>query len=316
MKKIALLALILSSAFIFTSCITTDIISAIDAYETYIDDNSAIEELNPTAQKIFKTVEVVHEEYYPEDEYEIGRSVAATISNKYDIYTDAPGLTMYLNKICQTIVENSNAPNLYNGYRVAIIDSDEINALSTPGGHIFISRGLIACSDSEDALAAIIAHEIAHIQLKHGVGAIKTNKLVNIGISIGKDMASSVAKKHNLNKRGISDKVFDSFISSVSVVAETLINSGFSQDQEFKADEEALKLMADAGYDPVAMIEMLEHLPCTDRESSLIEGWNKTHPAPEERIRNAEFNLIFLNISVSDKYYRIPRYENEINGLK
>jgi predicted Zn-dependent protease len=58
-----------------------------------------------------------------------------------------------------------------------ILDTREVNALTTSGGHIFVTRGFIALADSEDTLAAILAHEIAHIQLEHGVELINRMSL-------------------------------------------------------------------------------------------------------------------------------------------
>ena len=119
------------------------------------------------------------EDISPEQEYYIGRAVAATILTNYKIYTENPALSAYLNQICQAIVINSSQPELYNGYHVAILDSPELNAFATSGGHIFVTLGLLECVTSEDALAAVIAHEIAHIQLQHSIKAIKTSRITH-----------------------------------------------------------------------------------------------------------------------------------------
>ncbi|HBG36499.1 MAG TPA: peptidase M48, partial [Treponema sp.] len=95
----------------------------------------------------------------PEQEYYIGRSVAATLLQSYDL-ADEVKLTAYLNKICMALVIHSERPELYNGYHVSILDSDQINAFATSGGHILITRGLLSCAENEDALASVIAHEI------------------------------------------------------------------------------------------------------------------------------------------------------------
>ena len=111
----------------------------------------------------------------PEQEYYIGRSVAATLLQSYDL-ADEVKLTAYLNKICMALVIHSERPELYNGYHVSILDSDQINAFATSGGHILITRGLLSCAENEDALASVIAHEIGHIQLQHSLKAIKTSR--------------------------------------------------------------------------------------------------------------------------------------------
>ena len=107
------------------------------------------------------------------DEYVVGRDVAAAILSNYKIYDKNPALTSYLNKILTALVVNSPRPAAYNGFSAAILDSDTINAFATPAGHIFVTRGLLNAAKSEDALAAVLAHELSHIQLRHGMRAIK-----------------------------------------------------------------------------------------------------------------------------------------------
>jgi hypothetical protein len=154
------------------------------------------------------------------DEYNIGRDVAATILSGYQIWNANQRLTDYLNLICAAIVINSPNSSLYNGYHVAIIDTDEVNAFATSGGHILITRGLIAAAASEDALAAVIAHEIAHIQLHHGLRAIQSNRNV--------------------------EDWFRQFSLSGTQTIISAINNGFSQTQEFDADITALSLSPQA----------------------------------------------------------------------
>ena len=114
------------------------------------------------------------EQITPEQEYYVGRAVGANDLSVYKLQTSTPALTAYINTICNTLVINSSRPDIFNGYYAAILDSDEINAFATPGGHIYITRGLINCTTSEDTLASVIAHEVAHIQLQHGLNAIKS----------------------------------------------------------------------------------------------------------------------------------------------
>src|SRR5574344_2492121 len=115
------------------------------------------------------------EEITPEQEYYIGRAVAGTILEKYNVY-NSEKMQKYLNEICSAIVINSDKPVLYKGYYVAILDTDEVNAFATSGGHILVSRGLLSCAESEDARAAGIAHEVSHIQLQHSIKAIKSSR--------------------------------------------------------------------------------------------------------------------------------------------
>lgn len=270
---------------------------------------------------IVQTADDITRDYSSFDKYEVGRSVSAVILSQYLIYNEEPALTAYLNKICQAIIENSYVENTYMGYRVIILDSETPNALSTPAGHIFISRGLLKCADSEDALAAIIAHEIAHIQLEHGINSIRTAKGVETGLNLLSEIGKKKFSKSNLAMLGVDQKVYDKFSNNVSTIAENLINSGFSQEQEFEADKTALYLMTDAGYDPTAMIEMLRNIP-KEKKSKKSSGWTKTHPTPKDRIKHSEEAMDLVGIYVAfknpikaKKGVRQPRYEENMSCL-
>ena len=210
-----------------------------------------------------------------EDEYYLGRAVAAGILRVYRPYTADPALTAYLNNIVQAIVINSPRPVLFSGYHVEILDTNEIAAFATPGGHIFISRGLIALAPSEDALAAVLAHEIAHIQLRHVLSIIENERLVQDLTAVG-DRAAAIAAHSPLQKRAVLLR------ASLSLSLNTLFRDGYSREQEFQADQMAELLLVRAGYDPVALRELLVLIgqrPQTGNMSS-------THPSPAMRIAN------------------------------
>ena len=218
----------------------------------------------------------------PENEYYLGRAVAANIAGAYKIYRNQ-ALQIYLNKICAAIVINSPRPDIYNGYHVAILDTDEINAFATPGGHIFVTRGLIACASNEDALAAVIAHEIAHIQLQHALTSIRNARYVKAAISGGLAGIGNAAGGNVAEITGIMS-------DSVNEVITTLISNGFSKKQELEADATALSLLAAAGYQPSGILEMLEALK-QKQGNNKTSGFGKTHPSPAERITAVKKNL-------------------------
>jgi predicted Zn-dependent protease len=219
---------------------------------------------------------LAYEEMTPDQEYYIGRAVGANILSRYQIWNGNPALTKYLNQICNTIVINSSRPEIYNGYHVAILDTQEINAFATPGGHIFVTRGLIACTDSEDALAGVIAHEIGHILLRHSLEAIKNSRITQALLVTGGSVAGALDLTELAN-------VMDESVNEIII---TLVEKGFSRDQEFDADTAALALMASAGYEPSSLISMLRLLE--KNQSSSGSGFTKTHPSPAQRLASAQ----------------------------
>jgi predicted Zn-dependent protease len=247
-----------------------------------IDQNTAAA-ISVSARAIGSAVE----EITPEQEYFIGRAVAANILGSYRLWNGNPALTAYLNHICAAITINSPRPDIFNGYRVGILDSNEINAFATSGGHIFITRGLINAARSEDALAAVIAHEVAHIQLKHGINSIKNSRITQAVLVTGTAAAGAAA--------GLDvNQLTDIFNESVGEIVQTLVSNGYSREQEFEADNIAMDLLVSAGYNPSALIEMLRALNTVQVAGS---GFGRTHPTPAQRITNAERTIGRHNVT-------------------
>jgi predicted Zn-dependent protease len=254
-----------------------------------------------TANAIIQSSEAIGkaaEEITPEQEYYIGRAVAANILSTYKLFDRNPQLAAYLNSICNAIVINSPRPDIYNGYHVMILDSNEINAFATSGGHIYITRGLIAAAKSEDALAGVIAHEIAHIQLQHSIKSIKTSRITQALLITGTS-AAGAATGYDVNE------LTDIFNESVGEIVTTMVNNGYSQTQEFEADTTALGLLAATGYNPSGLIEMLRGLNNIQQSNS--GGFGKTHPTPAQRIANGEKSLSKHRVTDTSSY-RQARY--------
>lgn len=230
-----------------------------------------------------KSIGKASESISPENEYYIGRAVAGTLLSRYGLCSAFPEAENYLNLICSAIVVNSGFSSLYKGYHVAFLDSDEINAFATPGGHIFVTRGFLDKVSSEDEIAAVLAHEISHIQLKHSLQAIKSNRAAD---AVLKSTGSALL----VLSEG-DDDVLDAvnfFDDSVNGIVKSLVDSGFSKSQEFAADKNALSLLSSAGYDVYAMRTMLEML---EENSNDKTGISRTHPSAKSRLKKIEKEL-------------------------
>jgi len=254
--------------------------------------------------QILNALKPAFEVITPEQEYYIGRAVAANILNIYNIYESNTELTAYLNKICAAITINSPRPDIYNGYHVAILDSEEKNAFATPGGHIFITKGLISDTESEEALAGVIAHEVAHIQLQHSIKAIQTDRLTKaliitavtgIGAATGMDF----------------DEITNVFTDTVKDILTTVVNKGYSKQQEFEADKEALNLLDSAGYNKSGLISMLNKLQ-EDKNNGSSGGLFSTHPTPQERINMAPATINSVH-NPDNSSYRQSRFTSTVS---
>jgi len=289
-KIVLLLSIVFLLPFVL-SCHTMAALAEVAGATGIINQNAA----NAISQSA-RAIGTAAEEITPEQEYFIGRAVAANILSSYRIWNGNPALTTYLNHICYAITINSPRPDVFNGYRLAILDSNEINAFATPGGHIFITRGLISAAGSEDALAGVIAHEVAHIQLQHSIKSIRNSRFLNAIIVTGVSAAGAVAGADVA-------QLTSAFNESVGEVVQTMVNNGYSQTQEFEADNTAMALMASAGYNPAGLIDMLRSLNSVQTTGS---GFGRTHPTPAQRIANAERTV--RNHTATDMSVRQARF--------
>jgi predicted Zn-dependent protease len=222
-----------------------------------------------------KAVQKTWENLTPEQEYYIGRAVAAQVFQAYRPL-DRPAANAYLNLLGQSLVVFSGRPETFGGYHFLLLDSEEINAFAAPGGLILVTRGMVRCCEQEDELAAVLAHEIAHVEKRHGLKAIKQGRLTEAFTIIA---AESTAQAGNEQLASLTRE----FEGSVGDVVKTLTTSGYSRDQEREADATAVGLLQRAGYPDHAMITMLQRM---DKRLAGARGlgFAKTHPSPRSRI--------------------------------
>ena len=225
-----------------------------------------------------KAVAKSFEDITPEQEYYIGRAVGAVVLSRYQPYSEEKA-NAYLNLLGRTLALFSDRPETFGGYHFLILDSPEINAFAAPGGLIFVTRGMLRCASSEDELAAILAHEIGHVQEKHGLQAIKKSRITTAVTSV----ALTAAK--TLGPEGLAE-LTSLFDDSIQDITGTLINSGYSRAFEREADEAAVKILSRLGYDPEALIRVLKVM--SEKLDPKGLDFAKTHPDPKQRIKVVE----------------------------
>ncbi len=182
-----------------------------------------------------------------------GAEAAEQVAAEIGLLEDR-ALTSYVNQIGQRLARH--APRGRFSYKFQVVDQDAPNAFALPGGYIFVSRGLLVLSNSEDQLANVIAHEIVHVARRHA------------------------AARQSL-MRGIP-AIFR-YAAMGQVVS-------YSRDQEREADRLGQGLSAVAGFDPQGMAGFLKNLDYTERlrlGHSRMPGYLDTHPATGERVAAA-----------------------------
>jgi len=257
--------------------------------------------------KTSQAVSATFSEITEEQEYYIGRSVAALILSQYPAY-DNPALTNYINTLGQAIVYSSDRPEIYAGYHFLILDTEEVNALSAPGGFIFISKGLVRRCRNEEMLASILAHEVGHVCAKHGLQAIKKSRLVDAFRVIGQEAARRYGPEELA-------ELTTAFEGALGDVVETLVVRGYDRKYEYEADELAVKFDLAVGYSPKGLTDFLQTM-VGDSSTASGKGWFKTHPSAEQRIEKVKNRLRAVSSVPDEAQVRTKRFQQSMAGLK
>jgi len=206
----------------------------------------------------------------------IGESLALEGLQRFGNPVKNESLQKYVNLVGNAVAVNSKRATI--PYQFAVLDSPVQNAFAVPGGIIFVSRALVSILDDESELAAVLAHEVGHVSAKH---ALKSTQRAQFFEGVGTITAASV--------RGDKGKKFASAIGDMQTV---LFDKGLDKDMEFEADQAAMETNYRTGYDPAAMIRVLEKLQKVEATSKDKKGsWFSTHPPLAERITRLKAQL-------------------------
>ncbi|MBD3369607.1 M48 family metalloprotease [Candidatus Fermentibacteria bacterium] len=238
------------------------------------------------------------------EEYFIGRAVAANILYRYDsVQNDS--LQQYLNMVGTAVACFSPRPTTYGGYHFLLLDSEEINAMACPGGLIFVTRGLFDLAESEDELAGILAHEVAHVALEHGLRSVEKAKMVG-ALSL---MGTEAAERWGSDQvREISEQYGD----VVEDITSNLVTKGYSRESEKQADSLAVNILDKSGYDPNALERVLERMSLIDERSG--PGFWQTHPSPEDRLEVVAENSSGADYDPTGEQARNHRFQLYISS--
>jgi predicted Zn-dependent protease len=241
----------------------------------------------------------------PIEEYYIGRTVGAEIVGRYPVKENVIA-NNFLNILGQSLVNVSDKPTTFKGYHFLMLDTNEVVAYSAPSGFIFISKGMIKLCKNEDDLAAVLAHEIGHIQHSHAIEAISTSRWTSAATTIASEATKSVVG-------GVSGAVFQAFDGTINDITQTLINTGYARGQESEADAAAIQILQKIGYNPTALVRVLENMKATVPAGS--GGFMSTHPAPDDRIADIRPLLPTNAISMTPNVNRDKRFKTFLNAL-
>ncbi len=241
-----------------------------------------------------------------QQEHYLGRAIAANILSTYELYRD-PSANRYVTLVGQTVAAHSDMPQTYGGYHFFILDSDEVNAFAAPGGIIFITRGMLRACENEDQLAAVLAHEVAHVQNRHGVELIKNSRWKKFGTEAvflaasgfgGGDVAAAVG-------------VFGDMVKDVS---KQIMARGYGKKLEKRADTDALIIMMRIGYEAHESVTLMRNM-----QERFVKGGKdfvKTHPKPKDRIKTIGKALKGELEASEIPAVRVSRFDSSLAGAR
>lgn len=200
------------------------------------------------------------------EEIGIGKEFAATLLGAKPLVND-PAMQRYVNTLGRWLAMQTERTDL--PWTFGVLDDPGFNAFATPGGYVFVTKGLVQRMRSEAELAGVLAHEIGHVLKKHHLRAVQKNA----GFALVGDVLTATGKGGNTEAR-----------AALMNIGKKLYASGLDKDDEFEADRLGVVIAARAGYDAYGLPSVLQML---QRQNGGDGGYSlmfRTHPLPEARV--------------------------------
>jgi predicted Zn-dependent protease len=211
--------------------------------------------------------------YSEGQEIEMGKQTDTAVAAQYGIYDDA-ALSAYINKLGLALAAKTQRPNL--PYRFAVLDSPVVNAFAVPGGSVYVTRGILAMMSSEAELAAVLGHELGHVNARHSMSQMSKAQIAQIGLVAGSVISKRFAKAAGLASAGLQ-----------------VLFLKYSRDNENQADALGVDYSRAGGYNPADMAVTFVALQKMGDLSggSSLPGFLSTHPLTPDRIAHVKTML-------------------------
>lgn len=207
----------------------------------------------------------------PQQEAQMGAASFAQLKQSNKVSGD-PVANAQVQRVAQRMIAQVSVPNAQ--WEVVVFDDPTPNAFALPGGKIGVHTGILPITQSDDGLATVIGHELAHVTLRHG-GQRVSQQLVIAGITTIADVGLAM---NNVRERQY-------IMSGLGVGAAVGLILPYSRSHEYEADRYGLYYMARAGYDPEAAIGFWQRMIAYgNQRGGKPPEWLSTHPADEKRI--------------------------------
>ena len=200
-----------------------------------------------------------------EEEIRAGDQIAALYLGSVSLVADTE-LNEFVNLLGRHLADQTERPEL--PWVFGVLDTDAVNAFCAPGGKVFVTRGLYQLLETEDELAAVLAHEIAHGVKRHHWKVVQKQKA-----------AAQIIEQMQSNMRNANEA-----FNQMNGIFTELMTRGLDKGAEFEADRDGAVIAARAGYDSSALFGVLAKLGALNVSEKDTELLFQTHPPPAERI--------------------------------
>lgn len=242
-----------------------------------------------SAQKIGEGLRKINEQ----EEIKIGGDLAGMLLGAAPLIDD-PAKQAYVNRLGRWLALHSERPGL--PWKFGIIDNDDFNAFSTPGGYVLVTCGLLDRMRSEAELAGVLAHEVAHVERKHHLEALQRSL---------RDQSLSEMRRYFTVSTGNS--LADQFSTALLNAGKDLYIKGLDPNAEYEADRIGVVVAARSGYSAYGLGGVLQTLTATTDERA-YGMHSRTHPLPLER-------LLRLDAAMGTKFEAMPGLVEDSPGF-
>jgi len=224
--------------------------------------NLDINKLVDTAKNAVKATTEIGEQ----EEIGIGRDVAARLLGAAPLMAN-DGVQRYVNHVGRWLASQTERPDL--PWQFGVLEAPQLNAFATPGGNVFITRGLLERMKSEAELAGVLSHEISHVLRRHHLKAIQKGAQTALA---GEALSQALASRSGANRE------------KLIALGSEVFTRGLDKGDELEADRLGVAIAARGGYDAYGLPSVLQTLQAMNPQDSGLALMFKTHPAPAERL--------------------------------
>ena len=243
------------------------------------------------------------------DEADLGRHLAGTLVGVKKLSRNLPA-QRYVNAVGRWLTLRTSRST--RTWRFGILQDNDINAFAAPGGYVFVTQGLLNLLDSEAELAAVLSHEIAHVTYEHHLSAVRNGNMLGSALDTSIAVAdAALGGKPSVGRR--------EFVQRAVNAARTLYARGLDRQDEYQADSEALRLMTVSGYDPYALVAVMQKLEARESSDVRLALLLQTHPRPSDRINALSKGLSRLptplpQTTLADRFVRELRADAPLDN--